>query len=134
MQKLVRLLVLALAAFALNAQARTSVPVQNLENVVATAATGGPASPAQIKAAITSAAAARGWLVSDLGPGRAAATVHVRGKHTVVVDITYGGGKFSVKYKDSVNMNYEDGVIHPHYNKWVQLLVDTIRAELARQA
>jgi hypothetical protein len=134
MQKFVRLLALALALFAANAQARSTVPVQNFENVAAVRSSGGPLNGQQIKAAIASAASARGWLVSDQGPGHSVATLHVRGKHTVSVDISYGSGQYSVKYKDSVNMNFADGNIHPHYNKWVASLVDTIRAEIGRQA
>jgi hypothetical protein len=57
--------------------------------------------------------------------------------HQIVVDIPVSDGKFSIFYKDSVNMKYalEDGkkVIHPQYNNWVANLLGDVRSELSRQ-
>ena len=127
--------VLALALLGLNAHARSGVPVADFENMPAIAASGQPASPAQIKAAIEAAAQHNGWTVTAPAPNHVVASLNVRGKHTVVTDIDYTPGKYSVKYKDSVNMNFDPStrVIHPFYNKWVQGLVDAIRAEAVRR-
>lgn len=127
--------VLAVAAF--TAQARTSVPVVNYENVSVTNSTGQPASVEQIRKAVQSAAVARGWQLSDPGPNGAVATYHVRGKHTISTNVSYARGQYSVTYKDSINMNYAPGegtgLIHPSYNVWTQGLVDAIRTEAGRQ-
>ena len=132
--KTLRLLALALPLLAANpaVQARGSVPIQEFENVSATRASGQPASAMQIKAGFEAAARARGWQVSTPSPDKMIATLHVRGKHTVSTEINYAPGTYTVKYKDSVNMNFEPpNMIHPFYNKWVQLLVDTARSEIA---
>jgi len=127
--------VLAVAAF--GAHARTSVPIVNYENVAVSNAAGQPATTQQIKAAVQSAASQRGWQLSAPGPNGTVATLNVRGKHTLATEISYGAGQYSVRYKSSINLNYEPGegagLIHPNYNKWVQGLVDAIRIEAGRQ-
>ncbi len=135
--RFLRLFTLAAATilFALHAQARTPVPVVDFENVSVNGASGQPASAAQIKSAIEAAAQQRGWQLASVAPDRVMATLHVRGKHTVVSEISYRPGLYSVLYKDSVNMNFDASArkIHPFYNKWAQDLVDGIRAGASRQ-
>jgi hypothetical protein len=136
--KILRILLLALlAAAAFQSQARTPVPVINYENVAIANASGQPMSLAAVKQAIVSAAAAKQWTVVDQGPGRMLATLHVRGKHTAVTQITYSADKYSVVYSDSTNLNFAPGpdgkgVIHPFYNRWVQDLAEAIRLSLAK--
>jgi len=66
-----------------------------------------------------------------------------------MVEIVYSADKYSVTYRDSINMNYHSEakydsrlpnsganratgpVIHPAYNTWVQELKDAIRIELS---
>lgn len=130
------LLVLVVSVTALHATAqRAPVPIINYEDV--SIASSKRPTLAQMKQAIQSAAAAKEWDVADQGPGRMLATLHVRGKHTVVTEITYSPEKFSVVYKDSTNMKYSPGpdgkgVIHPFYNRWVQDLKEAIRTSLTK--
>ncbi|MBI2769171.1 MAG: hypothetical protein HYX47_06090 [Burkholderiales bacterium] len=133
--KTLRILVLAaLSAVSLHAAAqRAPVPVMNFENIPVSAA----ASADKVKQAIQSAATARQWEVREEAPGRMVATLHVRGKHTVVTDILYSPTSFSLKYRDSVNMKYSPGadgrgMIHPFYNRWVEDLKEAIRANINR--
>jgi hypothetical protein len=137
MKKMLGLLaaLLTCTLLALDAHARSSVPLAEFENMPAVAASGQPASSAQIKAAIEAAAQQHDWTVVTPAPGRMVATLQVRNKHTVVTEILYKPGQYSVQYKDSVNMNFDPStrVIHPFYNKWVQGLVDDIRKEAARR-
>jgi hypothetical protein len=126
-----------LALAALTAQARSTVPVVNHQDVLAVRSTGLPASADRIRAAFLAAGAARGWQIAVVEPGKLLGTLNVRGKHTVSADITYADGKFSVRYRDSINMNYTpggdgNGLIHPSYNKWVDFLMQDVRVELAR--
>lgn len=112
--------------------ARTSVPIINHESVTVMPGSGRTPSEADVAKAVREAAASLGWQVTDAGPGQMVATIVVRGKHTVSTDIRYTPQNFSVKYRSSVNMNYEPaegvpGIIHPNYNRWVQSLVDAIR-------
>jgi hypothetical protein len=134
MNNTVRALAAVLAFVALNAIARGNVAVMNHEAVPATTASGKPASAEQIRAALVSAGAARGWQITPTGNGKALAVLDVRGKHRVSADITYASGQYSIKYRDSSNMNFDakDNTIHPKYNMWVQALIDDTRAQLAR--
>ena len=135
--KILRLLaaVLALAA-ALNAHARGNVPIVNHEAIAATRASGQPASADQIRNALQTAGGNRGWQITPAGAGKALAVLNVRGKHTISADISYAAGKYSIKYRDSSNMNYEAGegagTIHPKYNMWVQTLIDETRIQLLK--
>ncbi|HEX7888422.1 MAG TPA: hypothetical protein VF522_03600 [Ramlibacter sp.] len=135
--KILRLLaaMLALAA-ALNAHARGNVPIVNHEAIAATRASGQPATAEQIRNALQLAGASRGWTITPAGNGKALAVLDVRGKHSVSTEITYGPGKYAIKYRDSSNMNYEPGdgagTIHPKYNMWVQKLIDDTRMQLLK--
>jgi hypothetical protein len=132
--KILRLLAAVLAFAALNAHARGSVPIINHEAVPAITASGKPASAEQIRAAMQAAGAPRGWQITPAGTGKALAVLNVRGKHSVSADISYSSGQYSIKYRDSTNMNYEAGtnLIHPKYNMWVQALIDDTRNQLSK--
>jgi hypothetical protein len=125
----------ALASFEAAAQ-RQPVAIINYENVAVAGLGGQPLTAAQVKEAIKSAAAERQWEVTDSGPDRMLATLHVRGKHTAQTEIVYTPATVSLVYKDSVNLKYAPGpdgkgVIHPFYNRWVQDLKESIRLTLA---
>jgi hypothetical protein len=131
--KLLRLLAAILAFAALTVHARGSVPVINHEAVPAVRASGEPATAPQILAAMQAAGGLRGWQVAPSGPGKAIGTLNVRGKHSISTDITLAKGQYSIKYRDSSNMNYEPvGLIHPKYNMWVQTFMDDVRMQLAK--
>jgi hypothetical protein len=131
--KLLHLAAVAMTCVALNAHARGSVPIINHEAVPAITASGQPASAEQIRAALQAAGTPRGWQITPAGNGKALAVLNVRGKHSVSADVAYTRGQYSIKYRDSSNMNYEpSGLIHPKYNMWVQTLVDETRIQLAR--
>lgn len=134
--KILRWLAIALAFAAWNAHARGSVPIIDHDAVPAVRASGQPASAEQIRTALQSAGAARGWQITPAGAGKALAVLNVRGKHSISADIAYASGRYSIKYRDSSNMNYEagegSGRIHPKYNAWVQTLIDDTRIQLLR--
>lgn len=149
------LIILTSLALVLPAHARSPEPIINFENVSITPASGKMPGFSQVKAAIEQAAKApipsasgQQWEIAETAPGQIVATLHVRGKHMVRVDILYNVEKFSVTYRDSMNMNYSSegkstdapfvnngnalngkAVIHPYYNRWVKALVDNIRLE-----
>jgi hypothetical protein len=72
--------------------------------------------------------------VNDKAPGKMDATLTVRGKHTVIVLITYSTTAFSINYVDSTDMKYGmkngEPSIHPYYNDWVKELEDAIKIEV----
>jgi hypothetical protein len=123
---------LSVTVLASGAHARSSVPIINHENMSTVSAMGKSVSVEQVKQAIVMAAASKGWTTAIDQNGAIIATLIVRNKHTIVVTIPFADDKFSVLYRDSSNMNYRSGVIHPHYNSWVQNLLTAIHSELSR--
>ena len=95
--------------------------------------TGSGKTAAQVKDAIIRAASANRWTVREDG-GRLEATLNVRNKHRIVVDIPFDADKYSLLYKNSSNMNYAacegERFIHPNYNVWVDRLNKSIQSEL----
>lgn len=112
---------------------RATVPVVNYNDVSFTTVSK-KTTLAQVKKAILTATEAKGWIVTDKGPGKMDATLSVRGKHTVIVLITYSTSTFSINYVDSADMKYEikngEPSIHPYYNEWVKNLEEAIKIEV----
>jgi hypothetical protein len=150
-----RLLCGLLLAFGLGASPafaqRTPVAIVNYPNIPVAAADGQPVRAEQVKKAIQEGANAKGWTLADESGNKMLATLVVRNKHTVMVEIAYSAQRYSLRYRDSVNMNYHSEgkydsrlpaarsgytprgpVIHPAYNAWVQELNNAIGTALQR--
>lgn len=84
-----------------------------------------------VSKAIHRAGAGLGWQIEDAGPGHIIGTLHLR-DHVAVVDITYDIKSYSIKYKDSSNLQYnaDKREIHKNYNGWIQNLENGIRTQL----
>ena len=132
---------LALAGFAaLPATARTSVPVIDRENQPVATLAGASPTEAQVRQAIEAAALTREWTVRQAAPGQLLASLSVRNKHEITVDIVYSATTYAIRYRDSVNMNFKAGdpaagtapVIHTNYNRWVDDLNRAIRLSLGK--
>ena len=115
-----------------------------IENILITTTSGKSLSKEQVKQSIILAATAAKWTATTSADGQIVATLNVRGKHTLIVEIPYSTQHYTVRYKDSENLNHgmeelEQNnyrpveVIHPNANKWMAQLKDAIRAEFARQ-
>jgi len=74
-----------------------------------------------IATAIKEAAVRRHWIVREIEPGLIQATLNIRA-HTAEVEIKYNKQSYSIVYKDSTNLRYRNGRIHPRYNTWIQNL------------
>jgi hypothetical protein len=129
-------LAVAAVAVASPAAAGRTETLKEFPNETFTPASGKAPTPAEVRGAIVAAATERGWTTEDAGPQLLTATLVVRNKHTIAVNVSYAPQSFSVTYKSSVNMNFEqqgaDRFIHPNYNKWTKSLVDAIRAEASK--
>lgn len=105
------------------------------QNVNALTGSGKPATAEEIKRAFLVGGARRGWSCVDDGPAKLACTLVVR-THTLVMNLAYEPGKYSLTYKDSANLDYksEDGkrTIHRSYVNWNTNLMNDARAELMR--
>lgn len=115
--------------------ARADVDLIAWNNVTALTGSGKPATAEEIKRAFMVGGARRGWTFTDAGPGKMVCTVVVR-THTLVMDLTFEEGKYSLSYKDSINLDYKDTdgkkTIHRAYVSWNTNLMNDARAELMR--
>jgi hypothetical protein len=124
------------------ASARTPVPIVNFDNVTFATVSGKKPDLTQIQQAVIRAAMQHQWTTTPTGDNKLIATLDVRGKHSVAVDISWTADTYTIRYRSSVNMSFaEDSkgagpqagpVIHPFYNKWVGNLRDGINRELAQ--
>ncbi len=117
--------------------ARPPVPMTDVVEQAITTTNGNALPIEQIQQVIRTAAEGRKWVVSQLPEGVMLASLSWNAnKHTIVVTIASTTDRYTITYKDSINMRYgmEDGkpVIHPHYNKFVTELCDAIRVELMK--
>ena len=135
--------ILQIAAFALallvsgSVLARSPVPITEVMDQPIATASGKTLTAEEALAAIRSAAEGRKWVVTPQDDGKLVASLSWNSnKHTIVVTITSSADRYSIAYKDSVNMRYgtQDGkpVIHPYYNRFVGELRDAIRVELMK--
>jgi len=82
-----------------------------------------------VERAITRAGVGLGWQMMPRQPGKMEGVLVLR-SHRAVVDITYDTAAYSIKYKDSSDLEYDGSSIHSNYNGWVQNLDKAIRAQL----
>ena len=127
------LLSVLLSAIFFAACSKHAVPLIEYDNIAIMSKSGKALSSEDVKKALTIAAAEakRNWQITDVAPGHAKASLVVRGKHTIIIDITYSESKLDVKYSDSTNMKYSvddkgNKEIHPGYNTWVGEFVKAI--------
>lgn len=120
-----------------NSQASRSI--QNIPPTPHLAPAGTPL--ANLSAAIRTAAAERGWVITDESPGLMHATLVVR-THRAKTAIGFDESNFWIDYRDSLNLDYNpDDLkfkrnkmiqvikgprIHRNYNLWVEQLAESI--------
>jgi hypothetical protein len=85
---------------------------------------------ADVEKAIMRAGAGLGWQIVARAPGQIEGTLLLR-THRAVVDIAYNTKTYSIKYKDSSNLDYDGTNIHSNYNGWIQNLDNAIRSQLS---
>lgn len=119
-------LMLVIAVAPLAANARTA-PIHDIENQPITSTS--EVTMDDVEKAIVAAGRNRGWIMKRVEPGHLLATLNIR-THQAVVDITFDEKQYSIKYKSSENLDYEDGKIHPNYNSWIGYLDQDIQANL----
>lgn len=144
-----------------SAGAREVVPLVEFKDVAVVTGSGKPATVDQVRDAIIAAAAANRWVViKDSSRDALSATLSSDGRHSIAVSIPYSAEKYSVDYLNSINMKYrlaDSGpavspdqpiymqaskpvrdipagtpLIHPKYNTWVKILLQSINVELRK--
>jgi hypothetical protein len=127
MRKNKYVLLFILAGVFLLGGCRTS-PVLNIDD--AAISVGGNYTQTDVKKAIIRAGTSLGWQMKAEEPGRIQGTLNLR-THVAIIDILYDKSKYSIKYKDSKNLNYDGTNIHSNYNGWIERLNKNIQVQLS---
>jgi hypothetical protein len=106
-----------------------SAPVQDVVDAPVTTSTQ-KYTQDDVRRAILDAGARLGWQMKDVENGHMLGTLMLR-SHMAQVDILYTKQNYTIKYKNSTNLDYDGQNIHSNYNGWVQNLDKAIRANLA---
>ena len=118
------------AGLAIFLLACAAVQVQNIDNApISTSNSSYDLN--DVTKAIQRAGTGLGWQMKEETPGHIVGTLFLR-KHMAKVDITYTLDDYSIKYKDSQNLNYDAAkdTIHKNYNGWIQNLTNAINSQL----
>ncbi len=107
-----------------------TAPIYTVENAQVFTASGKPPTHAQVRQAVIQGAISKTWTIREIDPD----TIEARLIHRTleaVVTIDYSPQRYSIRYKDSRKLSYEDGNIHKRYNTWVRKLRAAIDTRLA---
>jgi uncharacterized protein (DUF39 family) len=107
----------------------TVQPIQNVEKAPIILPPGKSVNMQQVTTAIMRAGTRLGWQMQPEGPGRLSGRIALR-THTAAIDVEHDTKTYTIKYRDSSNLDARDGMIHRNYNGWIQNLDKSIRAEL----
>lgn len=85
----------------------------------------------EVRKEIVAAGVAAGWQMAVVKPGEIVGTLNLR-SHQAVVSIPYTTKSYSIFYKDSTNLKYDEKAqtIHENYASWIQRLDGAIRSRL----
>jgi hypothetical protein len=107
----------------------TSAPLRNIPDTPVVTGSGKPVTADDVRSAILRAGNALGWVMTPNDPGLVTGRLVLRG-HVAVIDVRYSPKDYSITYKDSSNLDYQDGQIHRNYNGWIENLNRDIRGNL----
>ena len=81
--------------------------------------------------AIARAGGGLGWMIQKQRDGVVLATLNVR-DHQAVVVINYSASGYSITYKSSINLKYDEEkqTIHSNYNGWIKNLDNAIKLQI----
>jgi hypothetical protein len=120
--------ILVAAAALVFAGCATTQPIYNVEKAPIVGPAGKTLSMTEVQQAIMRAGTQLGWQMQPEGPGRLSGRLALR-THLAVVDIQHDAKSYSIKYRDSTNLDARDGMIHRNYNGWIQNLEKAIRVQ-----
>src|SRR5688572_28156387 len=125
-----RIVASLLAALALLfAGCGTNQPIYDVQEAPIILQPGKTVTMTQVSTAIMRAGKSLGWQMQPEAPGKISGRLAIR-THMAVIDVQHGTNSYSIKYRDSSNLDAKDGMIHRQYNNWIQNLDKSIRVEL----
>jgi hypothetical protein len=107
-------------------------PIENLIDVpVPVNIDGSQPSVDEVKSAIISACRKRGWSPALESDSKIKASILIRSKHYAEIEIPFSDKSYSIIYKSSRGLDYNEKKqkIHGNYNKWVVKLSASIQRE-----
>lgn len=131
--KMIRSLIVVFVSIPCNL-ALAARPIENLIDVpFPTIARGAHADIEQVKRAIMSGCRKSGWMPLIDDQRQVSCSTLVRSKYYAEVEIPYTETSYSIYYKSSRELDYDEKRqrIHSAYNRWVTLLSDAIRRAFA---
>lgn len=127
---MIRIMAMAAAIVFLAACSKT-LPVRDVENAEIFTSSGKEPTLEQVRKAVVEAVVVKTWQIEKDDPHKVQAALH-KGTKLARIVIEYSTKKYSIRYKDSTRLLYEDGKIHRRYNAWIEGLKITIDKNLAR--
>ncbi len=109
--------------------------VENLIDVQVPASIDGSSpSVEDVKTAILAGCKRKSWVPVIDEDGNITCSITVRSKHYAEVEIPYSAKDFSILYKSSRGLKYNEAnqKIHRNYNKWVVLLSQAIQQQFSQ--
>ena len=80
-----------------------------------------------ISKAILDAGSSLGWSMQPTAPGKLSGRLALR-SHVAEIDVEHNTRSYSIKYRDSSNLDAKGGLIHSEYNRWIDNLDKAIRS------
>lgn len=110
---------------------RGGAQIYQVKDAPVQTASGKELSMDEVRKEIIAAGVAAGWQMAASKPGEIVGTLNIR-SHQAVVSIPYSTKKYSILYKDSSNLKYDEKAqtIHENYAGWIQRLDGAIRTRL----
>lgn len=111
---------------------RGSGQIYQVNDAPVQTASGKALSMDDVRKEIIAAGVAAGWQMAAAKPGEIIGTLNIR-SHQAVVSIPYTTKTYSILYKDSKNLKYDESAqtIHENYAGWIQRLDGAIRTRLS---
>jgi hypothetical protein len=106
----------------------TTQPIMNVSGAPITTSKPNP-SMDEIRQAIVRAGSGLGWEMKPDRPGHITGRLALR-THVAVVDVDYTQTGYSIKYRESTNLDQNGDMIHRNYNGWIQNLDKGIKVQL----
>ena len=101
-------------------------PIHNVQNAPFVLPSGKSLTMSDASKAITQAGKSLGWQMEAAAPGLLSGRLALR-SHVAVIDVEHDTKSYSIKYRDSTNLEEKDGTIHKAYNEWIENLDKAIR-------
>lgn len=125
-----KVVALSCAVLVLAVGCRTA-PIVNVKDAPVKTLSGKEPTHDQVTKAIVMAGMGLKWKMEVAEPGHIIGKLYLR-SHYAAVDITYNTKTYSIMYKNSDDLWYdeEDQTIHSNYNGWIENLNNAIRIQL----